>query len=159
MVDLESCRTRIDEERIERVSATGSETDDQPTRRGGMACHGRNCRAASLSADERYYVPGGHDHVESVTDDLGGQLQIFQICMDPGCTGVHTVRLGDQDRIQVDTDDDVTKFGKPSADATRAATGVEDPGVTWDHRIDQARFSVQVVALFRHLLEPFYVTA
>ena len=87
----------------------------------------------------------------------GGEVEFREVGDEPGGARVVVLGCGDQHRVDVDADDVVSCRGELASDTTGPASGVEHPGPSCSHRVDEACFAREVVAGGGHRPEPFDV--
>ena len=145
------------EEVVECVIAVGAEPGDDPAAVVEVLSEAREDWSSGVGVEEREDVAGAHDDVEPVGDAGCGKIEFGEIGDEPGDAGVVVLCGGDEDRVDVDSDDVVTECGESCADASGAAAGVEDACVAGCHGVDEAGFAVEVVAGGGHGAESFDV--
>ncbi len=114
-------------------------------------------RGLGAGGEEHHHVAGEHDRVERLGLTLRRQIEFAQIGDQPPRPRMIDLGGGDQFRVGIDADHVMADRVQVRADATGTATGVEDPGVATDHRIDEPALAGQIGTVGLHRAEPLDV--
>ena len=113
--------------------------------------------ALGAGRDKGHDVAGQDRGIEWLGLAGASKVELCEVSHDPGGPGVVRLRRRDQLGVDVDPDDHVATCCQFCANASRSATGVEDPRARCNHGINQTGLTGEIDSVGGHLPEPVYV--